>query len=359
MSNNLRINNSKDDGNSTNISDEERIIQYAARGGAYIRCGATRKKMEPGFYSVVDAGNQNYGLKPKVCVHDELIDLPGTVADDIFLDIDKFLQTAPRYSAFNLTHKRGYLFYGPPGSGKTSLGLMLANRFINNVGGVVMYIGGVGEFYHGVELMRDVEPGRPSMYLIEEADTIVNNTLCLGILDGELSIAGAVFVAMTNYKKRLPPRIANRPGRFDRVTFVDCPPEPVQIEYLRRVAARSPEDTSTFADAPVNIVKALSGLHVSMAHLREAFISHVLMGVSLHDLRVRFEIMAGVHVSDQLLRAPSFIPPAPAVEIIHDEGDEPDDDELDDDDFEDDLEDEDERRNARYDAKRWLPGNGI
>jgi hypothetical protein len=24
--------------------------------------------------------------------------------------------------------------------------------------------------------MRDVEPGRPSMYLIEEADSIVNNT---------------------------------------------------------------------------------------------------------------------------------------------------------------------------------------
>lgn len=269
-------------------NDEQSGLQYTVKDGAFVRCGQTVKKLEPGFYDVVDAGWGNFGLKPKKAVCDDLIDIPGTIADDIFTDIDKFLQTKPDYQAYGLTHKRGYLFYGPPGSGKTSLGLMLARRFIDRVGGVVMYAGGYQEFWNGVSIMRDVEPGRPSMYLIEEADTIVNNTHCLSILDGEMSIQGAVFVAMTNYKTRLPPRISNRPGRFDRVEKVDCPPEPIQLEYLRRVEARGGQNPG----APQRIVEALRGLQISMAHLREAFISHVLMGVDVKTLRERFEMMA-------------------------------------------------------------------
>ena len=125
---------------------------------------------------------------------------------------------------------------------------------------------------------------------------IINNIHCLSILDGELSIQGAVFVAMTNYKEKLPPRIANRPGRFDRVEMVDCPPIAVQLEYLRRVEARGGKNP----DAPERIVQALVGIPISMAHLREAFISHVLMGMSLTSVRSRFETMAGMKLSGEL-----------------------------------------------------------
>jgi DNA polymerase III delta prime subunit len=276
--------------------EENKSIQYSLYGDTFVRCGSTVKTLEPGFYDVTNLGMAGYGLTPKNAVSDTLIDIPGTIADDIFVDIDKFLQTKDSYSEYGLTHKRGYLFYGPPGSGKTSLGMMLANRFINRVGGIVMYCGDSGAFYNGVSIMRDVEPGRPSMYLIEEADMIINNTHCLSILDGELSIQGAVFVAMTNYKEKLPPRIANRPGRFDRVEMVDCPPIAVQLEYLRRVEARGGKNP----DAPERIVQALVGIPISMAHLREAFISHVLMGMSLTSVRSRFETMAGMKLSGEL-----------------------------------------------------------
>ncbi len=274
--------------------NEDGAIQYQSYGDAFVRCGETRKAMEPGFYDVAGLGPIGWGLRPKTMVTDELIDIPGTIADDIFTDMERFLGEKDRYAEYGLTHKRGYLFYGPPGSGKTSLGLMLAKRFIDKVNGVVMFCAGHSEFYNGVSIMRDVEPGRPSLYLIEEADMIVNNTHCLSILDGELSIQGAVFVAMTNYKDKLPPRINNRPGRFDRVELVNCPPEPVQLEYLRRVEARGGKNP----DAPERIVEGLRGIPVSMAHLREAFISHVLMGVSMDELRRRFEIMSGKRNAD-------------------------------------------------------------
>lgn len=265
-------------------------MQYRMSGNTFVRCGSTSPSLPSGFYDVVDMGNSGWGLAPKSPVSDDLIDIPGTVADEIFTDIDSFLASKDLYMSYGLTHKRGYLLYGPPGSGKTSVGMMLAKRFIERVGGIVIYADDVGTFYHGVAIIRDVEPGRPSMYLIEEADNIIDNVHCLSILDGELSIAGAVFVAMTNYKDRLPPRVANRPGRFDQVMYVDCPPPPVQLEYLRRVEARVGGNPGV----PEKIVSCLRGLPVSMAHLREAFISHVLMGNPLSSVRDRFDAMADV-----------------------------------------------------------------
>lgn len=299
--------------------------QYQVSDGSYSPCGQTQPTVPPGFYDVMRT-MQGPALRRRETVSDDLIDIPGTVADEIFADMSSFIESRHEYMRYGLTHKRGYLFYGPPGSGKTSLGLMLAKRFVERVGGVVMYAGDYQQFTGGVSIMRDVEPGRPSMYLIEEADEIADYTECLSILDGELSIHGAVFVAMTNYHEKLPPRLINRPGRFDRVTLVDCPPAAVQVEYLRRVEARVGENPGI----PARIVAALAGIPVSMAHLREAFISHVLMRMSLDEVRARFEMMAGAgkKAKKKGVAAKDAVIDSPDVGL--DEGDGDDDDSDDD-----------------------------
>lgn len=281
-------------------------MQYEISGESFFPCGSTTPRMEAGFYDIIGVPGRGYGLQIKRPVTDELIDLKGTVADEVFADMQGFLATKAQYARYGLTHKRGYLFFGPPGSGKTCLGQMLARRFIEGVDGIVMNCTNINEFVNAVDIMRKVEPGRPSMYLLEESESMLNNVHCLSILDGEQSLQGSVFVAMTNYKEEMPPRLANRPGRFDMVVKVDCPPPEVQIEYLRRVEARGGENT----DLPQRIVKSLEGISLSLAHLREAFISHVLLNISLDVLRDRFEKMAGkssstagatvIHMDDKL-----------------------------------------------------------
>lgn len=298
----------------------DKRLQYQDYGGVFIRCGDTTRKLDPGFYEAQET-RMGWGLTPKSLVSDDLIDIPGTIADDIFADVDQFLGSADRYQAYGLTHKRGYLFYGPPGSGKTSLAMMIARRFIQNVGGIVVYASAPSELVASIAIIGELEPGRPSMYLLEEADRFVNTTSCLSILDGELSIRSSVFVAMTNYKKNLPPRIANRPGRFDRVEQVACPPEQVQLEYLRRIEARE-EGGPRVAEA---IVAALSGLPVSIAHLREAFISHVLMGINTDEIRERFAKMCSTRMERENAEADEE-DGVPKAEFVHDDGDEPYDD---------------------------------
>lgn len=271
---------------------KEAHMQYTIRNGTYVRCGGTAQSVPAGFYDVIDTGPAGgFGLHPKKCVTDELILVPGTVADEIFRDIDAFMDRREEFRRFGLTHKRGYMMHGPGGSGKTSIGLMIAHRFIEKLGGVVIFAPDSRSFYHGVSIMRDIEPGRPSLYLIEEADRIVNNTHCLSILDGELAIEGAIFVAMTNFKGKLPPRVTNRPGRFARITLVAAPPKPVQVEYLSRLAARAPASMNGRLH-PFHIVEGLTGIHMTMDHLREAFVSHVIFGEDLPSIRERFEEMA-------------------------------------------------------------------
>src|SRR5437763_1545454 len=82
-------------------------VQYMTYDGAFVRCSETCRALPPGLYGVVDMGRQGWGLKPKPVVSDELIDIPGTVVDDVYVDIDGFMGKARTFEACRLTHKRG------------------------------------------------------------------------------------------------------------------------------------------------------------------------------------------------------------------------------------------------------------
>lgn len=290
--------------------------QYAVVDDALVPIGATVPLLEPGFYEYTHT-RFGGGVRKTAPVSDDLIDIPGTPADEIIDDIVRFLATKSRYELAGLTHKRGYLLFGPPGTGKTSIGLMIGRRFVKS-GGVVFHVPGSGHLSVLTEIIKQVEPGRPCMFLMEEADGFVNDVTALSILDGEQSLAGAVFVAMTNHKEKMPPRIANRPGRFDRVVYVGAPPRAVQVAYFDQLLCKLGEDTDGLSD---DLADALSGLTISMGHLREAFIAHVLMDVPLDKVRERFELMAQTHGDD----------PAPEHDVEDDDIEDDDDDYMDDD----------------------------
>lgn len=300
-------------------------VQYVDDDGTYFPVGKTVKNIPAGFYGLVRSPF-GFGLKKSEPVSDDLIDISGTPADEVMTDISSFISKKDRYMKAGLTHKRGYLLYGPPGTGKTSIGIMVGQRAVKELNAIVVFIPIAAQLAAAANIMREVEPGRPVVFLMEEVDEMLNDTTALSVLDGELSIAGAVFIAMTNYKSKLPPRIANRPGRFDRVLRVGAIPRSVQIEYVKRLIKRLDEDMPGVAE---NLVDALTGLTVTMSHLREAFVSHVLMGTDVKTVAERMKRMADSVGSDgdDEDNLDDLEQAVPAVTHMDDISDEPEDEE--------------------------------
>lgn len=61
----------------------------------------------------------------------ETVDMDQSVRADLLKDIEQYLHPTARrsYGRRGIPYRRGYLFYGPPGAGKTSMCFALAGHF--------------------------------------------------------------------------------------------------------------------------------------------------------------------------------------------------------------------------------------
>lgn len=268
-------------------------MSFTFRGDKYLGGAAeTMEHLPPGLYTIDEHMFIGPFMAATTFGPEELIDLHGTPADDVMEDVKQFLAKRQDFERFGFAHRRGYLLYGPPGTGKSSVSKMIAKRFVE-LGGVVVVGSGAYDLPNAVNFMQANDPGRDLMVMLEDPDEDdMNESSVLGCLDGTRVVSGLVTVLTTNYKSKLPPRLANRPGRFDRVVRIDRIPRAIQVEFLRRLQARD----SNCPDVAEALVKALDGIPLTLAHMKEAFVAHVLLGASLSQVRERFLAMA--HTGD-------------------------------------------------------------
>lgn len=186
-----------------------------------------------GVYEVGYSTRLGIVLEPKKLKNDELIALPGHGCEDVMQEIEKFWALRPKFEECGLTHKRGVLLYGEPGTGKTSILNLLIKQMIEKVDGIVLMQKDLSNMAAGLQLVRNREPNRPIMMVFEDIDDMRNQeSQMLALLDGENQVNGVVTVATTNYLDRLPSRIRQRPSRFDLVIEVDMPGAEARIAYL-------------------------------------------------------------------------------------------------------------------------------
>lgn len=79
------------------------------------------------------SGSQYTGMSIRITKKRSNIFLDPTLEQALFSDIDKFINSQEQYHARGLCWKRGYLFYGTPGCGKTSTALAIADYTNRNI----------------------------------------------------------------------------------------------------------------------------------------------------------------------------------------------------------------------------------
>eukprot|EP00163_Fabomonas_tropica_P028457 TRINITY_DN5798_c0_g1_i2.p1 TRINITY_DN5798_c0_g1~~TRINITY_DN5798_c0_g1_i2.p1 ORF type:complete len:512 (-),score=87.73 TRINITY_DN5798_c0_g1_i2:220-1755(-) len=251
----------------------------------------------------------------------ESVILQGTLGEDVLADAKSFLASEDWYLDRGIPYRRGYLFYGPPGSGKTSFITALAGALDLNI-----YVVSLSNPALTDEALNDLFTDTPQqcVILLEDVDSCfvqddkdisvtksqVTFSGILNVLDGVSAPEGRILVMTTNHPSLLAPSLI-RPGRVDVrahfpwasaqqmqemfrhffVTHTDA--EKLAAKFVSGVQERFPTRVSTLEYGDVDFTGYEDPGHgqVSMASLQGHLMKY--REDPYQAVANRFEILAG------------------------------------------------------------------
>lgn len=238
-------------------------------------CGATTSRLPAGGYTCsVDAYCRP--LFSKRPLHsDSLIDFAGSLASQILAEVQRFWTLGDRFRQLGFLHRRGYLFYGKQGGGKSSLIHQIVSDAVA-AGNVVFFCEHPYNFIKCMTQFRKVEPHRPLVCVFEDIEATIEDhgdNHLLQWLDGNHQVDMAINLASTNYPEKLDRRIIARPRRFDRIVRIDSPCERMREAYLMRKLPNQPAELRQqwVAESSGFSFAALSELIISVHCLEHDF----------------------------------------------------------------------------------------
>jgi ATP-dependent 26S proteasome regulatory subunit len=152
--------------------------------------------------------------------------LENKLKDRVINDIEKFIDSKEDYIKFGQSYKRNYLFYGPPGSGKTSFIYALASKFDFKIFIINITPDLTNDVF--INLIQNIESKKQSSILIlEDIDALfkerktsnehwITFSGILNIFDGIFCKEKLLIFLTTNHKELLDPALL-RPGRIDYI----------------------------------------------------------------------------------------------------------------------------------------------
>ncbi|MBM7520272.1 ATP-binding protein [Nocardioides nitrophenolicus] len=221
--------------------------------GLLRRCRTTGSPYRQGTYRL-SAGNRGLVLErwtPPAASRD-LLKLDAAVWHTVDRGVHRVLELAPDLAARGLGTSTGLLLVGPPGTGKTQLGTVIA-RELHGTTTVLVPDTYVTEHFL-TELFDLAADLSPSLILMDDLDLIAGERgqtnphrlrEFLNVMDGGLADrSGVVVVASTNDHRKID-KAARRSSRFDTVIRMEPPGVEGRLAILRRYLA--------WCDAPLDL----------------------------------------------------------------------------------------------------------
>jgi hypothetical protein len=208
---------------------------------------------------------------------DELV-LPPALRAQIRADFAQFFEARPLYQRYGVAWRRGVLFTGPPGNGKTHT----IKALVNALGKPCVYVRSFenpcGDEQASIRaIFARARETAPCLLVLEDLDALVNDknrSFFLNELDGFAQNEGIVTLATTNHEEKLDPAIAERPSRFDRKYRFDLPDDAGRAAYLALFCHPFEPDMRPSDAGLARIAELTSGF--SYAYLKELLVSAMI-----------------------------------------------------------------------------------
>jgi SpoVK/Ycf46/Vps4 family AAA+-type ATPase len=237
--------------------------------------------------------------KPKTSWNDVV--LQGTLASDIRRNVDGFFQSADKYRECGLPYRRGFLFVGPPGCGKTFTIGALANAVKAKTMAILpkpdLDADCVERTFHWAS------KNGPAILVLEDIDKMIKNekfplAICLNIIDGLKPDNGVLLIATTNEPQNLDPALLHRPSRFDRVWRFPLP------KYEQRLHLLRTRGRGHFSDEVLDeVAKKSEGF--SMAYVQEVVVNALIDSIGTGNKPGDANLLTSLHALKQQRRTAS------------------------------------------------------
>jgi SpoVK/Ycf46/Vps4 family AAA+-type ATPase len=230
----------------------------------------------------------------KNATFDNLV-LPDSLKQQIQKDFEQFFSSRAVYERYQIPWKRGAIFIGPPGNGKTHT----LKALINQLGKPCLYIRSFKsedetDEENMSEVFKRARMNAPCVLVLEDLDSMIDNNnraFFLNELDGFNSNTGVVVLATTNHPEKLDSSILERPSRFDRKYYFQLPADAERYAYIAKWNCELQPEMRV---SERGIARVVPDTHdFSFAYLKELFVTSMVQWLSSGGVRLMDEVLQG------------------------------------------------------------------
>ncbi|KAK5127612.1 hypothetical protein LTR85_006952 [Meristemomyces frigidus] len=259
-------------------------LHSASADSLITACGKWTSELHEEIY-VFDSGrwqkNRELWSAVQTSSWDDVI-LDPAMKETLINDVHGFFDSRAVYEEYAVPWKRGIIFHGTPGCGKTiSIKALMNTLQPKNVASLYVksFDACQGLQYSIRTIFAQARAMAPCLLIFEDLDSLVRDEVrsyFLNEVDGLEDNNGILMIGSTNHLERLDPGISKRPSRFDRKYHYKLPSEQERILYCQYWQRKLQTNSKVeFSDELNGIVAKLTE-GFSFAYMKELFVQALL-----------------------------------------------------------------------------------